>query len=437
MAWLQERSESYRVVFRFQGKQRAFTLGKVSKAEAEAKLAQVDYLLMRLRQRLLTLPPGVDIETFIQFDGVPPVAAVKERASPAATLDKLRDRYLEAHSGALEANTLYTARIHLNHLADTLGCGFPLAELSATELQRHVDRRSKVGVSPVTIRKEINGLRTAWNWGKRIGLVEGPYPNDGLVYHKTDEKPPFQTMEEIARQVGRGGLAQAQIDELWECLFLTLPEIAELLEHVKAAAMHAWIYPMVCFAAHTGARRSEMLRARVDDIDFDGETVIIREKKRSKGRRTTRRAPLSPMLSAVLKEWLTVHPGGQTLFCHASIVERSRKRSRTTGHKGEKTRASSLSGRLSGVQGRDSPEVGPLSEREAHDHFKRTLSDSKWEVLKGWHVLRHSFVTCCVASGVDQRLIDDWVGHTTEEMRRRYRHLVPSVQKQAIRSVFG
>ena len=40
-------------------------------------------------------------------------------------------------------------------------------------------------------------------------------------------------------------------------------------------------------------------------------------------------------------------------------------------------------------------------------------------------------------AGVDQRLIDDWVGHTTEEMRRRYRHLIPSVQKQAIRSVFG
>ena len=33
------------------------------------------------------------------------------------------------------------------------------------------------------------------------------------------------------------------------------------------------------------------------------------------------------------------------------------------------------------------------------------------------------------AAGVDQRLIDDWVGHTTEEMRRRYRHLIPSVQE--------
>src|SRR3712207_8603670 len=57
--------------------------------------------------------------------------------------------------------------------------------------------------------------------------------------------------------------------------------------------------------------------------------------------------------------------------------------------------------------------------------------------LTGYHVLRHSFVSNCAAAGVDQRLIDAWVGHTTEEMRRRYRHLIPSVEQQAIRSVFG
>jgi integrase len=90
------------------------------------------------------------------------------------------------------------------------------------------------------------------------------------------------------------------------------------------------------------ARRAEILRARIDDIDFEGETVLIREKKREKDRWTTRRAPLSPQLAGVLKQWLKEHPGGQHLFCHAPEVARSRKRSATTGHKGEKARASSL-----------------------------------------------------------------------------------------------
>jgi hypothetical protein len=38
---------------------------------------------------------------------------------------------------------------------------------------------------------------------------------------------------------------------------------------------------------------------------------------------------------------------------------------------------------------------------------------------------------------VDQRLINGWVGHQTEEMVRRYRHLIPDQQRAAIRSVFG
>jgi integrase len=57
--------------------------------------------------------------------------------------------------------------------------------------------------------------------------------------------------------------------------------------------------------------------------------------------------------------------------------------------------------------------------------------------LRAWHVLRHSFISACASRSVDQRLIDEWVGHTTEEMRRRYRHLYPSVQREAIASVFG
>lgn len=39
--------------------------------------------------------------------------------------------------------------------------------------------------------------------------------------------------------------------------------------------------------------------------------------------------------------------------------------------------------------------------------------------------------------GIDQRIIDSFVGHTTEEMRRRYTHLFPSSKKAAIEAVFG
>jgi integrase len=78
-----------------------------------------------------------------------------------------------------------------------------------------------------------------------------------------------------------------------------------------------------------------------------------------------------------------------------------------------------------------------LTRNEAHDHFKRTLAGSKWEVLRGFHILRHSFISCLAAAGVDQRIIDEFVGHQTDEQRRRYRHLVPDVKQKAIAGVFG
>src|SRR5262249_36840955 len=154
--------------------------------------------------------------------------------------------------------------------------------------------------------------------------LSGPFPHRGLKYPKTSEKPPFQTWEEIERQIQSGGLDAAQQRELWDCLYLTPPQIEELLAFVQAHAAHGFLSPMFAFAAHTGARRSEMLRALVTDIDFGGETVLIREKKRARGQRTNRRVPLSSFLLQVLRDWLTRHPGGQSLFCHPLQVVRSR-----------------------------------------------------------------------------------------------------------------
>jgi integrase len=89
------------------------------------------------------------------------------------------------------------------------------------------------------------------------------------------------------------------------------------------------------------------------------------------------------------------------------------------------------------VRVRERPGVVALTKDEAHDHLKRTLAGSRWEVLRGFHILRHSFISCLAAAGIDQRIIDELVGHQTDEQRRRYRHLVPDVKHKAIAEVFG
>jgi site-specific recombinase XerD len=69
--------------------------------------------------------------------------------------------------------------------------------------------------------------------------------------------------------------------------------------------------------------------------------------------------------------------------------------------------------------------------------FRSAVERSRWRVVQGYHVLRHSFASNCALKGVDQRAIDSWMGHHTEAMRRRYRHLFTEHAQMAMRSVFG
>ncbi len=178
---------------------------------------------------------------------------------------------------------------------------------------------------------------------------------------------------------------------------------------VEQCALQPCIYPMIVFAAHTGARRSEILRSQAEDVDLLGRTVTIREKKRVRGCNTTRTVPIFPALYDVLCQWLAKHSGYGHTFSLGLNVQRSKK---------------------------DRFNAEPLTRDEAHDHFKRTLAGTKWSTIRGWHVFRHSFCSNCAAAGVDQRVINAWVGHQTEEMVKRYRHLIPNQQQEAITKVF-
>lgn len=406
MASIQKKGDSYNCRFCYNGKRHTVTLGNVGDDEAETFAGKVDYLLMRLKQKLMHVPAGVEITDFVLSDGrIQPDQ--KEVEPSSATYKDLQERFLQTHgNGSKEASTMLTIRIHLRHLERSLGPQFPLQELEADHLQRHIDQRTKgkKKVSAYTVRKEITTFRSVWNWGLSKGLVREAFPNNGLSYPKLDEKPPFMTWAEIEKHIRAGADAK-----LWDCLYLNREEIDGLLTYVRENGTQPWVYPLVYTAAHTGARRSELLRVELLDVNFEERTIRIREKKRS-SKRTYRVVPISDQLRDVLKAWIARHPGGKHLFCQQVRVERSKtKRTVPT----------------------------PVTWDEAHDHLKRTLEGSKWNVLRGYHVLRHSFVSCLASAGTDQRIIDDCVGHQTEEQRVRYRHLFPDVKKNAINDVFG
>jgi len=245
------------------------------------------------------------------------------------------------------------------------------------------------------------------------------------------------TREEIERRIKATKLTKAEISDLYDTMYLAVTELDELLAHIKVNANQPFLYPMACFAAQTGTRQSEILRTQKTDLDFTGKIVTVHEKKRVRGTVTTRRIPMSPFLIGALQDWLRIHPGGPYLFSQQLIVERSKIRSGTTGHQGQRSRPKTTLERAATIQTWKQTAIGVVTPSEAHDHLRRALAGSKWSVVKDWHVCRHSFVSACASKGVDQRMIEGWSGHQSADMSRRYRHLHPSMQQVALATVFG
>lgn len=400
MASVQQKNETFYCQFSFGGKRHTITVGKVRRSQAEAFADNVETLLEQVRRGRLAIPDGVSVTEFVLSDGkAQPVA---ETVQKTLTVGDLLARYLTAvGGGALEKSTVYTLTIHSNHLKRLLGERTPTSSLNRDSMQGYVTRRSAEKyhgktIHPDTPKKEITTLRTAWNWAVIGDLLVAPFPGVKLQYAKKEEQPGFMTWAEIERRIGKGGDA----DELWPCLYLTKPEMDELLAFVKDHGSRPWVYPLVFLVAHTGARRSEVLRATLGDLDLAGGVMEVRERKRVKGQKTTRRVPLSPPLRTVLVDWLEVHPGSTHLFAQPGKPP------------------------------------SPISRNELVHHFGTTVEGSKWEILRGLHILRHSFISLCASRGMDQRLIDEFVGHCSEEQRRRYRHLYPDVQRKAIDDIF-
>jgi integrase len=404
MAWVEKRGERYHLNLEFRGQHYSRSLRTKDHKEAEGCRKRVEANLSEVERGRLLLPADADLILFLLSDGD---RQAKQSYKKPFTLGELFRNYQGLPEGVKEANTRYTERIHIKSLLRHLGPERLFPSITCRLLQEYVDARSQEEgirgrrISEATIRKEIGTLSSIWNrWALPKGFIDGPAPTKGLIYRKTRARVPFQTWQQIDRQIARGGVDDARQIELWESLFLTLQEIEELLVFAGENCRHHMVGVMFAFAGHTGARRSEMMRSQLEDFDFTTGMVTIREKKRDRSKDFTfRYVPMTAFLREVMLNWIAVHPGGQLTICDKANVS-----------------------------------VDP---NMAHHHFRWLLDGSKWEKLRGWHVLRHSFCSNCALKGLDQRIIDAWMGHQTEEMRRRYRHLFPDQQREAIRSVFG
>jgi integrase len=403
MASLEQRGNGFRIIFRLGGRKHHVSVTATDRRDADACRVRLEENLRLVERGRLAIPDGADVGLFLLTDGR---LEQKVKVERPMRLEEMFDLYRrEFTAGAKEAITREMENIHLNHLTRLIGGETPVAAVTAGTIQRFVDDRSRElhrghPVKPKTVKKAVATLRFVWNWAFRRGAVPSKFPDVELVFPKEKQPEPFRTYEQIQAILARGGIDKRRERELWDGLFLDPKQVTEVLEHVRLRPNTKYLHPFLVTAAYTGARRSELFRARVEDFDFDARLILLREKKRSRDKETFRTVDMSPKVAAVVRAYFADgHPGGTVAFC--SVAERT------------------------------------LTDGQAWKAFRSGVKGSKWQVLRGFHAFRHSFASNLAAAGVDQRVIDELMGHTTVEMQKRYRHLFPDQRRAAILTVFG
>lgn len=401
-AILDPRTGKFRIFFRLGKQQFNRTVRLEGSRAAERLCAAIEETIQDLNRGRLVIPEGADRALFILSGGK--VSGTIGLPAKPMTLGDLLYHYQGSVVGK-EPSTRYTEDIHARHLLRIIGPKTPLAAIGLPEAQEYADRRlgekhNGRGIESGTVVKELKTLRIIWNWavGRQEGIPKAiPFALRDLQFPKEPPKPPFKTWAEIERTVGRGGLTADEIDAHWDCLYLTREEVRDVLAHAKANAARAFVHPMLAAAAYTGARRSELCRSLIDDWDLDGGRLTIRQKKHNTSKSITfRDVDVASTLADTMKAWFDRHPGGQNAFCHDDGT--------------------------------------PLQPTSSNYYLGLTLAHSRWAQIKGWHTFRHSFASNLACRGVDQRIIDAWMGHNTE-IRQRYQHLFPKDRRTSIETL--
>ena len=131
----------------------------------------------------------------------------------------------------------------------------------------------------------------------------------------------------------------------------------------------------------SGLRVGELVRLRLEDIDFDAKTVFVYQSKNDKDRFTVMGSKIIPMVQAYLVE----HKPQYWLF--------------------------------------EGPDGEPYTVRSVQEVFKRAREKARIKKNVSTHALRHSYATHNLAKGIDLELLRNLMGHESLKTTQIYLHI--------------
>ncbi len=425
MASLRKNGSTFVICFRYAGRQVQRSLKTDDRRRAETLRSEIESRLGRLALGERSLPDGVDPVEYVLTGREVPAASAEPslptpQPPPVPSAAEAIAGYLAERRVVLAETTCVTERIHLANVVaalDGLRCGRPTSDGRAvpsadrplseipTDLFRQALAARAAEVASTTVGKERQTLRGFLAWAAArwdlpaLAAVELP------KFKKNTRGDRFLTCAEVEEAVARGGLTEAETAGLWSRLYLLPDEVAEVLTLVRARATSDFVVTLHLLIAYTGMRRGEARRLRWADVDLARRRVTVRSLKQSRSEAETfREVDLHPDLAAALTEYRVSRPRGQFVLSRLGAP-------------------------------------GPLTVAEIAHHYRQPLRGTRWEreigggrrrVVVRPHLMRHSFASCLAAAGVDQRVIDRFVGHVTAAMARHYQHVAPAARRSAV-----
>ncbi|WP_459935412.1 tyrosine-type recombinase/integrase [Fundidesulfovibrio butyratiphilus] len=183
------------------------------------------------------------------------------------------DHSKDVQSSKTFAEKLSTAKRFIKHVGgQTLVEDFDLP--TVMEFLR-IQNKKRSGYAANRDRKN---LAAGWNWGRKY--LKG-FPKTDNVFMEVERFPEKRSPRYVPSE-----------DDFWKVFNLTSGQDKVML---------------LTFL-HLAARKSEVFRLKVDDVDFGNQAITIWTRKREGGNTECDKVPMTDTLSKVLKLWLAERP---------------------------------------------------------------------------------------------------------------------------------
>ena len=357
--------------------------------------ARINTLLEEIKCGLVNVPQHISICDFI-FNSVLKQPETSHTQHSIINISDLIDEYQKYCVPPIKSkSTCQTEKYHLARLQDFLfssQCNPELTQIKIGLFNDYKKFRYSHSIKTDTVKKELATFQAMFKFAVEHGWIA----HNPVREVKRDKSQVmagrFRTISEIQRIVAEGKHTKQETSEIKRFAYLTQAEIKELFE----IARDHWMLSVLKVFAYTGMRRGELCKLTWLDVDFERNILQVSSQKQSQKRDVKRNIEMHKEVVSVLRSQRMKTGNSRFVFINAL-----------------------------GNQ---------IKEDTLNEVFVRLTHGTKFEGI-GFHVFRHSLASNLAASGVDQRVIDSILGHQTEEMRKRYQHLFPGKQSEALKNL--